>query len=119
MKWRSTSILDLYSLLFGVFLSVSPWLFAFASERARVDIWVSGALIAAISAAAMVAFANWEEFCNLALGVWLMASPAILGFLQTRAMHFCIGLGAVVAFLALIELWLANYEPEFESTGED
>ena len=83
------------------------------SESARIDIWVSSALIVAVSIAAIVAFANWEEFCNLALGFWLMLSPWVLGFTHTRAMHFSIALGAAVAFVALIELWLVNYEPEY------
>jgi len=43
---------------------------------------------------------------NLLLGQWLVASPWILGFTHTRAMHFSIGLGAVVAFLAVLKLWL-------------
>lgn len=39
-------------------------------------------------------------------GLWLIASPWILGFAHVRAMHFSIGIGAVVTFLALLELWL-------------
>lgn len=114
MKWRNASVLDLYNLSFGIFLFVSPWLFAYASESARVDIWVSSVLIVAISIAATVAFANWEEFCNLALGIWLMVSPWVLGFAHTRPMHLSIALGAVVAFVAALELWLVNYEPEYQ-----
>jgi hypothetical protein len=30
-------------------------------------------------------------------------------------MHVSIGLGAVVAFLAALELWLVNYEPQYGS----
>lgn len=33
-------------------------------------------------------------------------SPWVLGFSQARAMHFAVGIGAVMAFLALLELWL-------------
>jgi hypothetical protein len=115
MKWRRESALDLYNLLFGLFLFVSPWLFAYASESARVDLWTSGAVIAATSVIAAVAFANWEEWLNLLLGAWLMVSPWALGFMHTRAMHISIGLGAMVAFLAALELWLMNYEPQFSS----
>jgi hypothetical protein len=115
MKWRRESALDLYNLLFGLFLFVSPWLFAYASESARVDLWTSGAVIAATSVIAAVAFANWEEWLNLLLGAWLMVSPWALGFMHTRAMHISIGLGAMVAFLAALELWLMNYDPQFSS----
>ena len=62
-------------------------------------------------AAAIVAFSIWEEWINLLIGCWLIASPWLLGFTQTRAMHFAIAAGAVVAFMALLELWL-----EYEKT---
>jgi SPW repeat len=112
MKWRNESALDLYNLSFGLFLFVSPWLFAYASESARIDIWTSGAVIAAMSIMAIVAFSNWEEWINFGLGVWLMASPWVLGFMHTKAMHVSIGIGAMVAFMAVLELFLVNFEPE-------
>jgi len=115
IKWRKASVLDLYNLSFGLFLLISPWLFAYASEGARIDIRTSGAVIAAMSIAAFVAFSNWEEWLNLLVGLWLIASPWALGFLHTRAMHVSIGVGAVVAFVAALELWLVNYEPRYDS----
>jgi hypothetical protein len=115
MRWRRESALDFYTATFGLFLLVSPWLFAYANENARLDLWASGAAIAAISIAALVAFSNWEEWLNLLLGLWLIASPWLLGFVYTRAMHVSIGLGAMVAFLAALELWLVNYEPQYDS----
>jgi hypothetical protein len=113
MKWRRESVLELYNLMFGLVLFFSPWLFAYASEDARVDLWTSGAVIAVTSIIAAVAFANWEEWLNLLLGAWLMVSPWALGFMHTRAMHMSIGLGAMVAFIATLELWLMNYEPKY------
>ena len=35
-----------------------------------------------------------------------MVSPWVLGFTHTNAMHFSIGVGSAVAFLASLELWL-------------
>jgi len=58
MKWRRLSALDFYTAAFGLFLLVSPWLFAYADQNARLDLWASGAAIAAISIAAIVAFSN-------------------------------------------------------------
>jgi hypothetical protein len=40
------------------------------------------------------------------LGIWLVASPWILGFAHTRAMHFSIGIGLAITFLAALELFL-------------
>lgn len=77
--------------------------------------WASGIAIAVISLAAMAAYSNWEEWANLLLGLWLIASPWLLGFAHTRAMHFTIGVGVIVTFMAALELWLvydrANFGP--------
>lgn len=114
-KLQRESVLDLYNLALAAVLFVSPWLFTFTNSTARVDVWAGSAAIAAISIGAIVAYAHWEEWANVALGLWLIASPWLLGFVGTRAMHFSIAVGAAVAFLAALELWLrydaAHYEP--------
>jgi hypothetical protein len=117
MRFRRESALDCYTVAFGLFLFVSPWLFAYANEGARIDLWASGTAIAAMSVAAIVAFANWEEWLNLMLGFWLMVSPWALGFAHTRAMHVSIAVGVMVAFFAALELWLMKYEPEYGRYG--
>jgi SPW repeat len=104
--WRRESVLDLYNLVLAAVLFASPWVFALTNGTGKWDLRASSAAIAAISLVALVAYANWEEWINLLLGVWLMVSPWVLGFAHTRAMHFSIGLGAVVAFLAALELFL-------------
>jgi SPW repeat len=104
--WRRESVLDVYNLLLAALLFASPWLFKLTNGTARMDFWIGGAAIAAISIGAIVAFASWEEWANLALGAWLVASPWILGFAHARATHFSVAIGAAVAYLALIELWL-------------
>ena len=104
--WRRESALDLYNLLLALALLAAPWLFALTNSAGKLDLWASGAAIAAISLAALFAFARWEEWANLLLGLWLIASPWLLGFAHTRAMHFSIGIGCVVAFMSLLELWL-------------
>ncbi|WP_246791345.1 SPW repeat protein [Bradyrhizobium commune] len=43
------------------------------------------------------------------MGVWLIASPWLLGFPHTRAMHLSIGFGIVIVLLALLDLFL-HYE---------
>ena len=110
--WRRESVLDLYSLMVGLSLFASPWLFVFTSEKARIDIWATSALIAATSIIAIVMFSNWEEWLNLVLGFWLVVSPWALGFTHTKAMHVSIGAGIVVTFIAALELWLVNYDTQ-------
>jgi SPW repeat len=115
MRLHRAFALDGYELAFGLFLFISPWLFAYASEQARIDIWGTGGLIATISMAAIVTFSNWEQWLNLALGIWLVISPWALGFMHTKAMHVSILVGAMVAFMAALELWLAHFEPDYGS----
>jgi len=35
----------------------------------------------------------------------------MLGFTGTTAMHVSIGVGIIVVYLALLDLWLIHYEP--------
>jgi SPW repeat len=117
MKIRRIAALDCYTGAFGLFLFVSPWLFAYVSEKARVDIWTTGAAIAVLSIAAIVAFSDWEEWTNLLLGLWLIVSPWALGFAHTRAMHVTILIGVLVACFAALELWLVHFEPDYGATS--
>jgi hypothetical protein len=113
IKWRRESVLDVYNLLLAAFLFVTPWLFGFTNGTAKADLWLDSAMIAAISIATMIAYANWEEWANFVLGIWLIVSPFLLGFTHTSAMHFSIGIGVAIAFMAMLELWLVydHYAP--------
>jgi hypothetical protein len=105
-KWRNESALDLYNVALAAVLFAAPWLFKLTNGTARVDFWICSAAVVVVSLAAIFAYANWEEWVNLLFGIWLIASPWILGFSHMRAMHFAVGIGALVAFMALLELWL-------------
>lgn len=116
--WRRESILDLYQFALGVFLFVSPWLFSLTHGTARAELIASSIAIMAISAVALIAFAEWEEWLNLLLGVWLIVAPWVLGFTHTSGMHVSVGVGLIVAYLALLELWLVH-DPEIVETPEE
>jgi hypothetical protein len=45
------------------------------------------------------------------LGLWVMASPWLLGFAHTKAMHVNIILGLAIAFMSALDLWLIHYDP--------
>ena len=116
--WRRESALDLYNLALAAILLVCPWLFTLTNTTARIDLWASGLAVILISLAAIAAFAKWEEWANLILGIWLIASPWILGFAHTRAMHFSIGIGLAITFLAALELFLLwDADQERQSRG--
>src|SRR5689334_13523420 len=113
---RRESPLDLYNLVLGAFLIASPWLFHMTREAARVETWGVGALLVAISMATLLAFSLWEEWITFAVGIWMIASPWLLGFMHTPAMKLNIGIGAVVVFLSGLELFLV-YDRTHESAS--
>ncbi|QQO13597.1 SPW repeat protein [Bradyrhizobium diazoefficiens] len=111
---------DVYNLFLASVLFISPWLFKLTNSQGRIDLWVTSAIIGILSLAAIIAYRDWEEWINVLMGVWLIASPWLLGFPNTRAMHLSIGFGAVIVLLALLDLFL-HYEkrhPEMEPKQE-
>ena len=101
---RREAILDIYILASGLFLLISPWLFGYVQQSGRVNAEIVGCALVALSAAAIIAFAEWEEWLNVALGAWLIVSPWFLGFVHTPAMHVSIAVGVIVTYLALLEI---------------
>jgi SPW repeat len=97
---------DPWSNPFGVTLDL--W---FSEWRGFAERLVSGIVIAAISIAALTAFAVWEEWLNLILGIWVLVSPWVLGFAGTTAMQVHIVIGVIVAVLAALEIWLLYQRP--------
>ena len=111
LRRRPEAVLDIYTLTLGAFLFVSPWLFAFSHGVAGTDLRASGAAIAAASIAALLMFAEWEEWIVLVAALWLVVSPFALDFAHTAAMRVSIGVGLAVAYIAALELWLLHYGP--------
>jgi hypothetical protein len=106
---RQHAILEIYQLALAAFLFVSPWLFAFAHGTLRIDTWISAAVVVGVSAVALIAFREWEEWIACALGLWIAASPWVLGFQHTVAMFINLAVGILIAYLALLQLWLIHY----------
>jgi hypothetical protein len=109
--WTNAKTCDVLNLILGVILFFSPWLFAFASGAQSTDAIVCGIIIVLLSIAALSAYAVWEEWLNLIVGLWLIISPWVLGFAHTTAMSVAVVIGIVVAVLAAIELWLMSQTP--------
>lgn len=100
---------DIYNLFLAAVLFISPWLFKLTNSQGKMDLWITSAIIVMLSLAAIIAYRDWEEWVNVVMGVWLIASPWLLGFPHTRAMHLSIGFGVVIVLLALLDLFL-HYE---------
>ena len=54
---------------------------------------------------------------NLIVGLWALVSPWVLGFQGTTAMTVHVLIGAAVAVLAAIEIWLMTQNPPRLTTG--
>lgn len=106
---RREAMLDLYTAVLGAFLFVSPWLFAYSYQPARVDAFASGALLVLVSLLAMALFREWEEWLNLAVGCWILASPWVLGFPHGSGMHVAVTVGVAVVSLSMLELFLVHH----------
>jgi len=117
-KWRRETILDVYNLALGAFLFVAPWLLSYTFASAKADDWVSSAIVVASSAAALLAFGEWEEWLSMIAGLWVLASPWLLGFQHAKAMAVNVVVGLLIAFLSALEIWLIRYDPKpYDGTG--
>jgi len=103
---------DWVILAFGVWLLCSPWWLQFLIGRPYVDqnaaTWTSflvGLTITFFAIRVLVLPEKWEEWINLALGLWVLASPWVLGFhSHTIAMVNMTVVGGVIAISAAIGL---------------
>ena len=100
--------MNIVNAIVGAGLFLSPWLFGFDGEQAASwNAWIGGLLVAIIAVAAVTDLETWEEWVNMAIGLWLMISPWVLGFTGlTNAFWGTLMAGLVVAVLAAVELWM-------------
>jgi hypothetical protein len=111
-EWSNAKLCDVANLILGAILFFSPWIFAFPSGVTSQNAFITGIVIAALSIAALAAFTIWEEWLNLIVGLWAIVSPWVLGFQgSTTAMTVHVVIGAIVAVLAAVELWIMYQRP--------
>ena len=94
---------DPLMLILGVWMIVSPWALQYQSDTyAMANAVVLGILIGLAALVALFKVMAWEEWANVALGIWLLISPWVLGFSSMMAaMWNAVIVGIVVAALAL------------------
>ena len=104
---KETAI-DLVNVVLGLCLVFAPWALGFTSEMAATrNAWIVGAAIALIALGALFAFREWEEWVNLALGVWAILAPWLLGFATVAAALYAhVIIGLIVGVLAALDLWM-------------
>ena len=109
---KETAI-DLVNVVLGLCLVFAPWALGFTSEMAATrNAWIVGAAIALIALGALFAFREWEEWVNLALGVWAILAPWLLGFATVAAALYAhVIIGLIVGLLAALDLWMIRNRP--------
>lgn len=108
---QKSSWQDWANIVLAVLLFITPWVFQFAGSAegtgvtettavsaAAWNAWVSALVVAALAVAALLRFAEWEEWLSAAVGIWLVISPWLLSFASLAdAMWSAVALGALIA----------------------
>jgi hypothetical protein len=103
---------DAAQLVAGLVLFAAPWVLGFTDTQAAAwNAWIVGAVIALVALGALTMFNRYEEWANLALGLWAVIAPWALGFAAGAAMWTHLAVGVVVAALAGSRLWTADGPP--------
>jgi cyanate permease len=98
---------DWANVVLALCVFVSPWVVGFVADATPSwNAWIVGFMLGALAVATISAFAEWEEWVDLALGLWLAASPWLLGFTaNVNAMWTSVVLGLAVAAVSLWAVW--------------
>jgi hypothetical protein len=104
--------------LLGIWLLLSPVVLVFDFETpAMRNAVVVGTLIIAIEVVELTIFRGWEEWINVALGIWLLASAWVLSITTPSARANFVLVGLLVVGLALYELWHPPPQSEQDNVG--
>jgi len=111
-NWSNAKLCDVANLILGGFLFFSPWIFGFDAGKMTQNATIAGIVIVVLAIAALAAFAVWEEWLNLIVGLWTLISSWVLQFQGNHTatiVHVIVG--AAVATLAAVEIWLMSQHP--------
>lgn len=77
---------DLGNILLGAWLFISPWVmdYVIGMPPAAKNAYMLGLAIVVFAAVAVSIPQIWQEWINMALGVWTIVSPWALGFYIER-----------------------------------
>lgn len=104
---------DWCGMLLGALIVVSPWfptepIHGLDAERSFVilNTFTIGIVVFGLAQLEYVALQRWEEGAELAAGLWLIASPYVLGYSGEGLLGIWhVSLGGLVALLAALQLW--------------
>ena len=105
--------IDVVNFVLGACLASAPWVLGFTGQTAAAwNAWVVGAAVAFVAVDALANLTEWEEWANMALGIWAILAPWLLGFAEVaQAMYAHLFIGLIVTVLAAVDLWMAHNRP--------
>ena len=110
---------DLGNILLGAWLFASPWALSYVEgyRNASMNAYILGVAIVVFAAVAVYIPRVWEEWINMALGVWMIVSPWVLGFTAERN----IAMNAIIVGLLVTALaaWAMVRDKSFEKWWHD
>jgi SPW repeat len=104
IRWQ-----DVVNLLLGAWLFISPWVLGFNTAGiVATNAWVFGIIVAGLALSAILAYQQWEEWLEAAIGVWIFASPWVLKAAgNPRIMWSSLIVGTLLVILAA---WSSSLE---------
>jgi hypothetical protein len=106
---------DWFGMALGMLIVLSPWLTGEtnhglgAESEPRYVILATlliGIVVFCLAQMEYISLRRWEEGCEMALGLCLIAMPYFLGYSGDGALRFWhTGLGGAVVLLAVLKLW--------------
>lgn len=109
---------DPVNALVGACLIISPWALGFQSAAAAMlNATLVGLVLVAAALGAILVPRAWEEWTEFALGLWLLASPWVLGFAHLSDAR----LGAVIAgvVVTVLSLWTLVTDKDYSHWWRD
>ena len=108
-RWTAPDVITIGS---AAYLILSPWMFRYLGEAVpTASAVLTGVLLGIVVATKVVRPSEWLEWASLAVGVWALVSPLLLGFgdeANATGLHITVGLVATMS--AAIQLWVRHYE---------
>ena len=110
---------DWAGLLLGLAVLASPWLLDFSASAAPTwNAVIVGSAVILLSAVAITHLEPWEEWLQIALGLWLIVSSGMLDYGDAHKALAChVGLGLMITLLAASELWEESQGKEEAGQG--
>ena len=111
---------DWCGMLLGALIAASPWFpiqdrITTGHETMVLNTVAVGLVVFGLSQLEYVALQRWEEVTTILIGLWLIASPYVMGYSGDGFLRiYHTGLGAVLVLLGVLQLW-----QDWDQTDQD